>query len=139
MATKSQSSSYPLPGVTLPNVNYGSYSSPQRGKSITPGAAMVGVLQQGDILRQKQEAAKKEEERREKIERQRIIENMQTIQTNADLWNLDQMSNLHSLPRSTAIEDQLRATLEQRLNIACLLYTSPSPRDLSTSRMPSSA
>ena len=24
-------------------------------------------------------------------------------------------------------------------NIACLLYTSPSPRDLSTSRMPSSA
>ena len=25
------------------------------------------------------------------------------------------------------------------LNIACLLYTSPSPRDLSTSRMPSSA
>jgi len=118
MATKSQSSSYPLPGVTLPNVNYGSYSSPQRGKSITPGAAMVGVLQQGDILRQKQEAAKKEEERREKIERQRIIENMQTIQTNADLWNLDQMSNLHSLPRSTAIEDQLRATLEKRLNIA---------------------
>ena len=25
------------------------------------------------------------------------------------------------------------------LHIACLLYTSPSPRDLSTSRMPSSA
>ena len=25
------------------------------------------------------------------------------------------------------------------VNIACLLYTSPSPRDLSTSRMPSSA
>ena len=25
------------------------------------------------------------------------------------------------------------------LNISCLLYTSPSPRDLSTSRMPSSA
>ena len=28
---------------------------------------------------------------------------------------------------------------EQALEIACLLYTSPSPRDLSTSRMPSSA
>ena len=27
----------------------------------------------------------------------------------------------------------------QDLNIRCLLYTSPSPRDLSTSRMPSSA
>ena len=30
------------------------------------------------------------------------------------------------------------ATLQQQSNI-CLLYTSPSPRDLSTSRMPSSA
>ena len=118
MATKSQSSSYPLPGVTLPNVDYGSYSNPQRGKSVPPAAAMVGVLQQGDILRQKQEAAKAEKERREKIEQQRIIENMQRIQTNADLWNLDQMSNLHSLPRSTAIEDQLRTTLEGRLDIA---------------------
>ena len=27
----------------------------------------------------------------------------------------------------------------QKLSIGCLLYTSPSPRDLSTSRMPSSA
>ena len=30
-------------------------------------------------------------------------------------------------------------TLEYRENKDCLLYTSPSPRDLSTSRMPSSA
>ena len=30
-------------------------------------------------------------------------------------------------------------TAENMLNKACLLYTSPSPRDLSTSRMPSSA
>ena len=29
--------------------------------------------------------------------------------------------------------------LAERLAIPCLLYTSPSPRDLSTSRMPSSA
>ena len=28
---------------------------------------------------------------------------------------------------------------EEQLSIICLLYTSPSPRDLSTSRMPSSA
>ena len=32
MATK-QSSSYPLPGVSLPNVNYGQYSQPRRGRS----------------------------------------------------------------------------------------------------------
>ena len=31
---------------------------------------------------------------------------------------------------------ELRAT---DLDVSCLLYTSPSPRDLSTSRMPSSA
>ena len=30
-------------------------------------------------------------------------------------------------------------TTEKTLNSICLLYTSPSPRDLSTSRMPSSA
>ena len=29
--------------------------------------------------------------------------------------------------------------VDQLSNVACLLYTSPSPRDLSTSRMPSSA
>ena len=33
----------------------------------------------------------------------------------------------------------LESTLQQRLSDTCLLYTSPSPRDLSTSRMPSSA
>ena len=32
-----------------------------------------------------------------------------------------------------------RAPVSDRECISCLLYTSPSPRDLSTSRMPSSA
>ena len=32
-----------------------------------------------------------------------------------------------------------RARMFQEITVACLLYTSPSPRDLSTSRMPSSA
>ena len=31
------------------------------------------------------------------------------------------------------------ACIEKRASLGCLLYTSPSPRDLSTSRMPSSA
>ena len=50
----------------------------------------------------------------------------------------------------TGVEDALDVTMAQRseldyliyndpLGYACLLYTSPSPRDLSTSRMPSSA
>ena len=34
--------------------------------------------------------------------------------------------------------DQVRKQLEKLVTV-CLLYTSPSPRDLSTSRMPSSA
>ena len=38
----------------------------------------------------------------------------------------------------TAIFDTTPQFLAQQLD-ACLLYTSPSPRDLSTSRMPSSA
>ena len=39
-------------------------------------------------------------------------------------------------------QENLKKRLFKRLNnkgIDCLLYTSPSPRDLSTSRMPSSA
>ena len=39
--------------------------------------------------------------------------------------------------QATQEEDRLKAIVEQTAN--CLLYTSPSPRDLSTSRMPSSA
>ena len=41
---------------------------------------------------------------------------------------------LHGLPA-----DKARNCFSQLLATACLLYTSPSPRDLSTSRMPSSA
>ena len=37
------------------------------------------------------------------------------------------------------LEDQLKTRLGSLYETFCLLYTSPSPRDLSTSRMPSSA
>ena len=37
------------------------------------------------------------------------------------------------------IEEQVVNLIALRQPMACLLYTSPSPRDLSTSRMPSSA
>ena len=42
-------------------------------------------------------------------------------------------------PWDQAIKDQLKKADIILLLISCLLYTSPSPRDLSTSRMPSSA
>ena len=35
--------------------------------------------------------------------------------------------------------DEGMAVLKSEIDMICLLYTSPSPRDLSTSRMPSSA
>ena len=35
--------------------------------------------------------------------------------------------------------NQIENSNQRKLFISCLLYTSPSPRDLSTSRMPSSA
>jgi len=109
---------YPLPNVNLPKVDYSRYSNPQRGNSPTPAAAMVKVLQQSDVIKQRQEEARLRKEAAEEAKQQRIIEGMQRIQTTADLWNLEQMSNLHNIPKSTAIEDELRATLEQRLDIA---------------------
>ena len=36
-------------------------------------------------------------------------------------------------------DDARDARILEKLDMICLLYTSPSPRDLSTSRMPSSA
>ena len=117
MATK-QSSSYPLPGVSLPNVNYSQYSNPQRGRTVPPAAAMVSVLQTGSKLRQDQEAARKAEEARKEKEYKAVIENMQRVQTNADLWNLEQMSNMQTLPQTSAIQDQLQNTLQGRLDTA---------------------
>ena len=54
---------------------------------------------------------------------------------------VDEFKNYVLLSVSTRfIRDWITSRyLDQILQIICLLYTSPSPRDLSTSRMPSSA
>ena len=41
--------------------------------------------------------------------------------------------------RGYNIESLAVAEIDSKLNISCLLYTSPSPRDMRRSRMPSSA
>ena len=46
---------------------------------------------------------------------------------------------IHSMSSSTKDFDTQEAITARNFNHCCLLYTSPSPRDLSTSRMPSSA
>ena len=61
------------------------------------------------------------------------------------LWVIPGLIDLHSHLclhpyDETSWNDQvLKESLELRTIQGCLLYTSPSPRDLSTSRMPSSA
>ena len=47
--------------------------------------------------------------------------------------------NHYALEQRKKIEHEIAEFKSKELEEACLLYTSPSPRDLSTSRMPSSA
>ena len=50
------------------------------------------------------------------------------------------MAVWESKEAAEAVAEKIQATLADAASfMACLLYTSPSPRDLSTSRMPSSA
>ena len=56
-----------------------------------------------------------------------------TKEKNLVIANLREMNDKYDV---VIEENNLKDT---ELNEACLLYTSPSPRDLSTSRMPSSA
>ena len=54
------------------------------------------------------------------------------------------MSDLDRIKKLSGIEEAVGPSAEifyemQDMYAGCLLYTSPSPRDLSTSRMPSSA
>ena len=58
---------------------------------------------------------------------------------------LEQLTEMFRNMGMNLDKEQIRALMEQfrsqfdKLGLDCLLYTSPSPRDLSTSRMPSSA
>ena len=55
-----------------------------------------------------------------------------------DPWEIFLMRSIRC--KSLVMRDEITANnLNKKKISACLLYTSPSPRDLSTSRMPSSA
>ena len=56
----------------------------------------------------------------------------------ASLRTFEVLSSLYNLMQDSKIEP-LRATASSALSRICLLYTSPSPRDVEESRMPSSA
>ena len=67
--------------------------------------------------------------------------------SDTSISGLDTVSNLDTLTDKTSIQNGLieidqeydRIFIPSKETSTCLLYTSPSPRDLSTSRMPSSA
>ena len=64
------------------------------------------------------------------------IAERQNISINELASQLDVTRELNSISLASLIRDLV---LNDLLHKLCLLYTSPSPRDLSTSRMPSSA
>ena len=67
----------------------------------------------------------------EEVRRQNELEQLRTKRIRKEQEYIEQMSK--------AVEDHLRNTREEQRYNDCLLYTSPSPRDPKTSRMPSSA
>ena len=56
------------------------------------------------------------------------------------LYSVDKwMEYIEEMASETEDEERIEALYTDLSYLTCLLYTSPSPRDLSTSRMPSSA
>ena len=74
----------------------------------------------------------------------RLLEHTGTVQKREmqeqllDDMELERQRGITIKARAVAMRIKHRDQ-EYELNLICLLYTSPSPRDLSTSRMPSSA
>jgi len=100
----------------------GAYENPQRLTGDTYASAFSrGINQMNQGISQKQQADEQERKRaaeKQKAEQQRIIENMQRVQGTADVWNLEQMSNLATAPKTSAIQDELTRTLNSRIDIA---------------------
>ena len=82
---------------------------------------------------------------KEYIDRGELVPDSITIPMILDRLKQEDCKNgwlLDGFPRNLSQAEALDSALKQegiQLDIVCLLYTSPSPRDLSTSRMPSSA
>ena len=67
-----------------------------------------------------------------------LTDGQQTVLATATFELIDQGAHQLGAGGAQRVPQSLSATVDVEL-VVCLLYTSPSPRDLSTSRMPSSA
>ena len=70
---------------------------------------------------------------------------MENIKSQKKRIRQDEKKNLRNKDKKTALRSSIKAILNSESDVekeqkdTCLLYTSPSPRDRSLSRMPSSA
>ena len=95
----------------------------QQGDIIKPGDRLVTIRLVSDYLQQVQSDLFKA------VRETEIV--------NTEIARIQTMVERGIVPEKRVI--QLRQDVERQRSQICLLYTSPSPRDLSTSRMPSSA
>eukprot|EP00831_Metopus_contortus_P029030 TRINITY_DN23965_c0_g1_i1.p1 TRINITY_DN23965_c0_g1~~TRINITY_DN23965_c0_g1_i1.p1 ORF type:complete len:176 (-),score=68.02 TRINITY_DN23965_c0_g1_i1:138-632(-) len=84
-----------------------------------------------EYLERKQLKEKKERKNKERTQRK-----LEQLREKAEARN---EAIQRAIEESQKITDERKKNILAKQHIACLLYTSPSPRDLSTSRMPSSA
>ena len=100
----------------------GAYENPQRLTGDTYASAFtkgISAMNQNNAQAlQVSEQEKRRAAEKAKADQQRIIENMQRVQGTADVWNLEQMSNLATAPKTSAIQDELTKTLNSRIDIA---------------------
>ena len=96
-----------------------------RGSLAGPVVAAVVVMPQGGFVNGAGDSKKISKRKREKLS-EKILSEASEVQFGlASPQEID--------------ESNILVATGKAMNRACLLYTSPSPRDLSTSRMPSSA
>lgn len=96
----------------------GAYDNPKPLTGMNPTMAALQVLMTGDRSRQADESQRLKREQVEERKNQAVIQRMQNVQGAADVWNLEQMSNLSSAPKTSAIDTELQRTLNGRIDIA---------------------
>ena len=99
----------------------GAYENPQRITGDTYASAFTKQIANNNAAASQRAQINEQEARRaqekKENEQRRIIENMQRVQGNADVWNLEQMNKLATAPKTSAIQDELMKTLNDRIGV----------------------